>query len=39
MTDVAPGRYVFKLKVTDDQGLTSEDSVSVIVKPGKLPYL
>ncbi|XP_008555762.1 dyslexia-associated protein KIAA0319-like protein [Microplitis demolitor] len=32
VTDVVPGRYVFKLKVTDDQGLSSEDTVSVIVK-------
>lgn len=34
VTDIVPGRYVFKLKVTDDQGLNSEDTVSVIVKPG-----
>lgn len=34
VTDIVPGRYVFKLKVTDDQGLSSEDTVSVIVKPG-----
>ncbi|XP_034947675.1 dyslexia-associated protein KIAA0319 [Chelonus insularis] len=33
VTDIIPGRYVFKLKVTDDQGLSSEDTVSVIVKP------
>ncbi|XP_011500564.1 PREDICTED: dyslexia-associated protein KIAA0319 [Ceratosolen solmsi marchali] len=33
VTDVLPGRYVFRLKVTDDQGLSSEDSVSIIVKP------
>ncbi|XP_057326947.1 dyslexia-associated protein KIAA0319-like protein [Microplitis mediator] len=32
VTDVVPGRYVFKLKVSDDQGLSSEDTVSVIVK-------
>ncbi|XP_070161283.1 dyslexia-associated protein KIAA0319 [Polyergus mexicanus] len=32
LTDVVPGRYVFRLKVTDDQGLNSEDTVSVIVK-------
>ena len=30
-----PGRYVFRLTVTDDQGLTDEDTVSVIVKHGK----
>ncbi|XP_076654438.1 dyslexia-associated protein KIAA0319 [Halictus rubicundus] len=33
LTDIVPGRYVFKLKVVDDQGLKSEDTVSVIVKP------
>ncbi|XP_032664375.1 dyslexia-associated protein KIAA0319-like protein [Odontomachus brunneus] len=33
LTDVIAGRYVFRLKVTDDQGLSSEDTVSVIVKP------
>ncbi|XP_029033013.1 dyslexia-associated protein KIAA0319 [Osmia bicornis bicornis] len=32
VTDVVPGRYVFRLKVVDDQGLSSEDTVSVIVK-------
>ena len=34
VTDIVPGRYVFKLKVTDEQGLSSEDTVSVNVKPG-----
>lgn len=34
LTDIVPGRYVFRLKVMDDQGLSSEDTVSVIVKPG-----
>ncbi|XP_008209692.1 dyslexia-associated protein KIAA0319 isoform X1 [Nasonia vitripennis] len=33
VTDIVPGRYVFRLKVADDQGLTSEDTASVIVKP------
>ncbi|XP_011314056.1 dyslexia-associated protein KIAA0319 isoform X2 [Fopius arisanus] len=33
ITDVVPGRYIFKLKVTDDDGLFSEDTASVIVKP------
>lgn len=28
-----PGRYVFKLTVTDDQGLTGTDTVSIIVHP------
>ncbi|XP_066597643.1 dyslexia-associated protein KIAA0319-like protein [Prorops nasuta] len=32
LTDIAQGRYVFTLKVIDDQGLSSEDTVSVIVK-------
>ncbi|XP_047368671.1 dyslexia-associated protein KIAA0319 [Vespa velutina] len=32
LTDVVPGRYLFKLKVTDEQGLSNEDTVSVIVK-------
>ncbi|XP_076756183.1 dyslexia-associated protein KIAA0319 [Xylocopa sonorina] len=32
LTDIVPGRYVFRLKVMDDQGLSSEDTVSVIVK-------
>lgn len=34
MTNIVEGRYVFRLKVTDDQGATSEDTVSVNVKPG-----
>lgn len=38
LTDVVAGRYVFRLKVTDDQGLSSEDTVSVIVKPGQCRY-
>lgn len=32
VTDIVPGRYVFKLKVADQQGLSNEDTVSVIVK-------
>lgn len=36
LTDVVPGRYVFRLKVMDEQGSSSEDTVSVIVKPGKM---
>jgi len=32
LTDVVPGRYVFRLHVTDEQGVTDEDTVSVIVK-------
>lgn len=33
LTDVVPGRYAFTLKVMDEQRLSSEDTVSVIVKP------
>ncbi|XP_021932800.1 dyslexia-associated protein KIAA0319-like protein isoform X2 [Zootermopsis nevadensis] len=32
LTDVVPGRYVFSLRVTDEQGETHEDTISVIVK-------
>lgn len=35
LTDVVPGRYVFSLRVTDEQGETHEDTISVIVKNGK----
>jgi hypothetical protein len=35
LTDVIPGRYVFRLRVTDEQGAAEEDTVSVIVKHGK----
>ncbi|XP_039275783.1 dyslexia-associated protein KIAA0319-like [Nilaparvata lugens] len=37
LTNVVAGRYVFRLRVTDDQGEWSEDTVSVIVKQD--PYL
>ena len=33
VTNVIPGRYVFKLTVTDDQGSTGEDIARVIVHP------
>ncbi|XP_026816295.1 dyslexia-associated protein KIAA0319-like protein isoform X1 [Rhopalosiphum maidis] len=33
VTNIVEGRYVFRLKVTDDQGASSEDIVSVNVKP------
>lgn len=33
LTDVAHGRYIFKLTVNDEQGLTGTDTVSVIVRP------
>jgi hypothetical protein len=35
LTDVVPGRYVFSLCVTDEQGATDEDTISIIVKNGK----
>jgi hypothetical protein len=35
LTDVVPGRYVFSLRVTDEQGETAEDAVSIFVKHGK----
>ncbi|XP_046396275.1 dyslexia-associated protein KIAA0319-like protein isoform X2 [Ischnura elegans] len=33
VVDAVPGRYVFTLRVTDEQGAFSEDTVSIIVKP------
>lgn len=33
LTNIVPGRYVFKLTVSDAQGLTATDVVSVIVYP------
>uniref|UniRef100_A0A1L8D917 Putative serine-type protease inhibitor n=1 Tax=Nyssomyia neivai TaxID=330878 RepID=A0A1L8D917_9DIPT len=36
ITDLVAGRYVFRLTVTDDQGLYSSDTVSVIVRPDPL---
>ncbi|XP_037047576.1 dyslexia-associated protein KIAA0319-like protein [Bradysia coprophila] len=33
IVDVVPGRYVFTLTVADAQGLTSSDTVSIIVHP------
>lgn len=33
LTNLVNGRYVFKLTVSDDQGLTSSDTVSVNVHP------
>ncbi|KAK7867796.1 hypothetical protein R5R35_001209 [Gryllus longicercus] len=32
LTDMVPGRYIFRLRVTDDQGSFDEDTVSIIVK-------
>lgn len=32
LEDVVPGRYVYRLRVEDEQGSSSEDTVSVIVK-------
>ncbi|XP_072152328.1 dyslexia-associated protein KIAA0319-like protein isoform X2 [Bemisia tabaci] len=37
LTGLVVGRYVFRLKVTDDHGVSSEDTVSIIVKPD--PFL
>lgn len=36
ITNIVAGRYVFKLTVTDAQGLSSSDTVSVIVHPDAL---
>ncbi|XP_055539334.1 dyslexia-associated protein KIAA0319-like protein [Wyeomyia smithii] len=36
LTNIVPGRYVFKLTVTDGQGLSGTDTVSVIVHPDPL---
>ncbi|XP_053692975.1 dyslexia-associated protein KIAA0319-like protein [Sabethes cyaneus] len=36
LTNIVPGRYVFKLTVTDGQGLSGIDTVSVIVHPDPL---
>lgn len=36
MTNIVAGRYLFQLTVTDAQGLTSSDTVSVIVHPDPL---
>lgn len=34
LTNVVVGRYVFRLTVSDDQGLTGTDTVSINVHPG-----
>lgn len=36
MSNIVPGRYVFRLTVADAQGLTGSDTVSVIVHPDPL---
>lgn len=36
LTDIEPGRYVFELTVTDDQGESDRDTVSIQVKPDPL---
>lgn len=36
MTNIVPGRYVFKLTVYDSQGLSASDTVSIIVHPDPL---
>lgn len=34
LTNLIPGRYLFKLTVTDGSGLKNSDTASLIVKPG-----
>jgi hypothetical protein len=34
LSDVVAGQYVFKLRVEDEQGLSSEDTATVIIDPG-----
>ncbi|XP_055595253.1 dyslexia-associated protein KIAA0319-like protein [Uranotaenia lowii] len=36
VTNIVPGRYVFKLTVSDGQGLSGTDTVSIIVHPDPL---
>lgn len=36
LTNIVPGHYVFKLTVTDDQGLTGTDTVHITVHGDKL---
>jgi len=36
LADLVPGRYVFKLMVKDEQGLTDEDTVTLLVAEGEL---
>lgn len=36
LDDLEPGRYVFRLKVLDEEGLSDEDTASVMVKPDPL---
>lgn len=36
ITNVVPGRYIFRLTVTDIQGLSSSDTASIIVYPDPL---
>ena len=35
LTDLVKGKYIFKLTVTDNKGLTGTDSVTVNVKESK----
>ena len=35
LVDLVAGHYVFTLTVTDEQGLSSKDSASLLVKPGQ----
>lgn len=36
LTNIVAGRYIFKLTVTDGQGLSNSDTVSIIVHPDPL---
>lgn len=36
ITNIVAGRYIFKLTVTDGQGLSNSDTVSIIVHPDPL---
>ena len=38
LTGLVPGRYLFKLTVTDDAGASSSDTASIIIKPGMLKF-
>ena len=35
LSELLPGKYVFRLTVKDEQGLSSEDTATLVVKEGK----
>ena len=35
LTSLVVGRYIFDLTVLDEEGLSSTDTATVVVKPGK----